>query len=289
MASFTDAFDALDLLVTDQTDTDSAAESEVLLPPLLPPPVTLNVFVYGSLLSGSDDLFYNHSSYLQPRDSESYAVKVCDATTASSSYVMLSQVYKSYPYVVQACDLAVSQGLGLATGVTPCSIQGEVWKVNAHVLAQLDLLEGHPSHYCRKEVPVVVTGSMRLAASAPTVNVMSPVMSPNAPSIGLLREQRKASLSPKPPSSSSPIKLSGSLSPPMVSPTRRRHGALSPKKTLPHSPSLSPTVMMVHMYLLSSKVHIDTFATALKDGPGDEVSEVTPLGDWRSHRQRSYE
>lgn len=177
--------DALDVLlstpVKDISSTDGESKRRISLPSLHveEPEETFNVFVYGSLLSGSEDLFYNHRQYLQSSSSSDgsndgtkvkYAVKVGDAYTEESSYVMLSQMYKNYPYVLESYDLALAQSQddGSPIGASPTQISGEVWKVNAYVLSQLDGLEGVPKHYCRKSVSVIMKNQSRSTTPVPS-------------------------------------------------------------------------------------------------------------------------
>ena len=87
---------------------------------------TIPVFVYGTLKSGMP----NHGFL---RD----ATPLGPATTVNH-------------YALHA-----GAGLPMVDGSNPVSpIHGELYLVNAHTFADLDRLEGHPTFYCRKWVPI---------------------------------------------------------------------------------------------------------------------------------------
>lgn len=97
---------------------------------------SLYLFVYGTLKRGH----YNH-------DLLQAANYVSDVRT-KCSYPML-QLDEPYPYLLDR------EGEG-------CPIKGELYKIDAATLAMLDILEGHPEHYRRREIEVVTMGiSMR--------------------------------------------------------------------------------------------------------------------------------
>jgi gamma-glutamylcyclotransferase (GGCT)/AIG2-like uncharacterized protein YtfP len=133
------------------------------------------VFIYGSLLSGSHDLFHNHKEYLMNHHQEassassssSSAIFIGYGKTEKSNFIMFSQVYSSYPYVVdknKLCSKLTSKNdddddcmkNSTTIDIHPSQILGEVWKVNDDVLAKLDSLEGHPKHYCREPVNIIL-------------------------------------------------------------------------------------------------------------------------------------
>lgn len=90
------------------------------------------VFVYGTLKRG----FYNHDLL---GDSEF----ICEATT-KDQYPMVN-IEKFFPYLID------DKGKGYR-------VVGEIYKINEPILAMLDILEGYPEHYNRKEIKVVSLG-----------------------------------------------------------------------------------------------------------------------------------
>mmetsp|Transcript_42128 Transcript_42128/g.54244 ORF Transcript_42128/g.54244 Transcript_42128/m.54244 type:complete len:398 (+) Transcript_42128:123-1316(+) len=174
------------------------------------------VFVYGSLLSGSDEMFGNHQHYLKNLNNNDQsnvaaaedsslnsfptALKVGDGITEFPNFIMLSQEYDSYPYVIDASDLMLSQNKQMETtsssslsssgvnvtepiGMTLTQIKGEVWKVNDQTLDRLDSLEGHPTYYCRRKVSILMenTNADHVQVYASSVeNVQLPPLTPLA-------------------------------------------------------------------------------------------------------------
>ena len=92
----------------------------------------LYLFVYGTLKKGH----YNH-------DLLQYAKYVADVTT-KYSYPMI-QLDEPYPYLLDC------EGEGY-------QIKGELYKIDRATLAMLDILEGHPEHYRRREIEVKTIG-----------------------------------------------------------------------------------------------------------------------------------
>ena len=90
------------------------------------------LFVYGTLKSG----FHNHHLL---EDTEF----VCDATT-KHKYPMVN-VEEYFPYLIDA------KGDGH-------QIEGEVYKIDAQILAMLDILEGYPELYTRHKIAVKSLG-----------------------------------------------------------------------------------------------------------------------------------
>lgn len=171
------------------------------------------VFVYGSLLSGSDDLFHNHRYFLGQRDEggeeEPRPVKVCDAVTEAAGFVMVSRVGSAFPYVLDRKDLldamracaptpsssspvatalrsprvpappaVAGLGAAAASASAPSStrVVGEVWRVGPRALEELDDLEGHPRFYRRRPEPVLQlapTPSPRPSASGDALSPTS--------------------------------------------------------------------------------------------------------------------
>jgi len=87
---------------------------------------TIPVFVYGTLKKGHG----NHP--------------------ALEGATFLGEGQTVAPYALHAGD-----GLPMVDEANPISpIHGELYLVDAHTLAALDRLEGHPSFYCRKWVPI---------------------------------------------------------------------------------------------------------------------------------------
>ena len=90
------------------------------------------VFVYGILKQG----FHNH--YLLEN-----AEFICEATT-KDKYPMVN-IEESFPYLIN------NKGEGY-------HVQGEVFKIDANILAILDILEGYPEFYTREVIQVVSLG-----------------------------------------------------------------------------------------------------------------------------------
>ena len=93
---------------------------------------TFNVFVYGTLKTGYSNSFYYMSD----------AEYIDDA----KSLKKLAMVGKDmpFPYVLGESEHGHN-------------IQGELYEVTASTLSRLDRLEGHPTHYNRKEMDFVTT------------------------------------------------------------------------------------------------------------------------------------
>jgi gamma-glutamylaminecyclotransferase len=87
------------------------------------------LFVYGTLKQG----FHNH--YLL-EDAEF----VCKAVTKERYPMVNTEEY--FPYLID------EKGNGY-------NIEGEVYRIDEQILAMLDILEGYPEHYNRKEIKVV--------------------------------------------------------------------------------------------------------------------------------------
>lgn len=90
------------------------------------------LFVYGTLKKAH----YNHELLLDAK----YIAEV----TSKHPYPMI-QVDEPYPYLLD-CE-----------GVGYC-IKGELYKIDASILAMLDILEGYPEHYTRREIEVKTIG-----------------------------------------------------------------------------------------------------------------------------------
>ena len=93
---------------------------------------SLYLFVYGTLKQGH----YNHN-LLQ-------AAKYIADVTTQYAYPMI-QLDVPYPYLLDR------EGEGYP-------IKGELYKINAATLTMLDILEGCPDHYRRREIPVKTMG-----------------------------------------------------------------------------------------------------------------------------------
>lgn len=94
-----------------------------------------NVFVYGTLMPGER----NH------RLIESYVHKAWNPIYFDG--VMYANKYGSYPYVV---EVETPDNEHIVEGVLLQLIKDKL----EDAFSILDSLEGHPSHYCRKELPV---------------------------------------------------------------------------------------------------------------------------------------
>ena len=103
------------------------------------------VFVYGTLLSG----FGNN------RILEHGCAELQGEGFTKNRYQFYSN--GSFPYVVQPNERGTDW-----QGQRP-KIIGELWLVDDDTFAQLDRLEGHPHHYTRERVPVIVAGVEREA------------------------------------------------------------------------------------------------------------------------------
>ena len=87
------------------------------------------VFVYGTLKRG----FSNHY-FLED------AKFIAQATT-KDKFPMVN-IIKAYPYIIN------DAGNGH-------NIEGELYKIDASILAKLDMLEGYPEHYDRQKVTIL--------------------------------------------------------------------------------------------------------------------------------------
>ena len=90
------------------------------------------IFVYGSLRKGLANSY-----------------KLADAGymglyKTKDKYAMVGLRSKAYPYVIEKelCE------------IEPVYITGELYKIDEDILAELDILEGHPHEYTRKRIPV---------------------------------------------------------------------------------------------------------------------------------------
>ncbi|EHP85983.1 gamma-glutamylcyclotransferase family protein [Methanotorris formicicus] len=94
------------------------------------------LFVYGSLRKG----FWNHEAYLKNS-------KFVGNGKTKHKYAMYASII---PYVVE--DEKISH------------IIGEVYEVNKETLERIDSLEGHPTCYKRKKVPIILESGKEIEA-----------------------------------------------------------------------------------------------------------------------------
>ena len=93
------------------------------------------VFVYGTLRTG-------HSNHHLMKDAQSYGIGSSEAR-----YAMY--LISGYPYVTSS--------------ETRYPIVGELYSVDDDTLKTLDMMEGHPRFYERKETTVIVGGERHIA------------------------------------------------------------------------------------------------------------------------------
>ena len=104
----------LELFIPGQVDDPPPEESPPEEPPPDEPPPdeptpesSHLVFVYRSLLSGSDELFHNHADYLaSPTRGEPPSSKVADVVTTNSAFVMVAREGYNFPYELDHSALA---------------------------------------------------------------------------------------------------------------------------------------------------------------------------------------
>ena len=94
------------------------------------------VFVYGSLRKG----FWNHEAYLKNS-------KFIGKGKTKEKYAMYADII---PYVVENEKIS--------------HIVGEVYEIDKETLKRIDCLEGHPNHYIRKKVPIILETGEELEA-----------------------------------------------------------------------------------------------------------------------------
>jgi gamma-glutamylaminecyclotransferase len=88
------------------------------------------LFVYGTLRQGCTN---HHLIFGSPH--------LGPATTVEP-FVMATQKSRSYPYIFKHPDLHAT------------TVQGEMYEINQETIHRLDILEGHPDHYCRQQIRV---------------------------------------------------------------------------------------------------------------------------------------
>jgi gamma-glutamylcyclotransferase (GGCT)/AIG2-like uncharacterized protein YtfP len=93
---------------------------------------TSNVFVYGTLKFG----FHNHSSWMR-------GTEYIDSVTTVEKWAMIGK-NSSFPYL-------------LCEHLRGHHIKGELYSATADQIAHLDILEGVPSHYIKKEIEVLLS------------------------------------------------------------------------------------------------------------------------------------
>lgn len=239
------------------------------------------VFVYGSLLSGDHELFHNHEPFLgcevdgssdgdhgaseqPPGANEPPPAKVCDAVTEESTFVMVARSSGNYPFVLARSDLA---GGGVSS-LTSTRIRGEVWRVGASALEKLDRLEGHPSFYRRRPVPVLVEDE---PDDHPDLGPTSPLERPGCstpffPDSPTTASRGGGALAARPPWGGS-----GRASAPTA---RRSSKAVAPANVFR---------LEALMYLLARPRELEAIGAELAAAQAG-AEEVRPLGDWRAKR-----
>jgi len=271
------------------------------------------VFVYGSLLSGSQELFHNHEPYLcSAEEEDTPPILVGEALTEAAEFVMVFRSGYNFPYCIHQSDLAGAQnslkrekGIKLLTcptdkearaeeaeeeplspkGAQPTRIKGEVWRVGSSTVSRLDSLEGHPTYYRRRTTPVVL-----LASGSDRTNKKGSAAGPQQAPGGFFSQPTDkitvpvlpslASSTPATPATRSPLltpRKSRSLTPPK-SVTASSSTSL-PKAEPQHTNEVAGRRMLAEMYLLNSERELSAVGEALSpsrlevDGAG---------GGWRS-------
>lgn len=112
---------------------------------------TYQIFVYGTLLKGGPN-----SHLLQKTTLVSQVAKTAETfyLISNETAVPPHSAYK-YPYLLR---------VPVCPGQEPKNIIGEVYQVDATILENLDALEGHPHHYLRQQINVIIP-STSLSAS----------------------------------------------------------------------------------------------------------------------------
>lgn len=94
----------------------------------------MTLFIYGTLKKGFENHhFLNNAKFIG------------NAIT-KDRYPMVN-VVKAYPYLID------KKGIGEF-------VKGEAYNINNKILSKLDLLEGYPDHYDRKDVEIVINGKI---------------------------------------------------------------------------------------------------------------------------------
>ncbi|WP_193112100.1 gamma-glutamylcyclotransferase family protein [Sulfurimonas paralvinellae] len=95
------------------------------------------LFVYGTLKQG----FHNHHLLAD-------AEFICNAASKQNYPMVNTEEY--FPYLID------NEGHGY-------NVKGEVYRIDEAILEMLDILEGYPQHYTRREIEVVSLGIDLLA------------------------------------------------------------------------------------------------------------------------------
>jgi len=252
------------------------------------------VFVYGSLLSGSQELFHNHEPYLcSAEEEDTPPILVGEALTEAAEFVMVFRSGYNFPYCIHQSDLAGAQnslkrekGIKLLTcptdkearaeeaeeeplspkGAQPTRIKGEVWRVGSSTVARLDSLEGHPTYYRRRTTPVL------LASGSDHTNKKKSSAADPQQAPGFFSQQTDKITVPVLPSLASSTSATPAPRSPLLTPRKSR--SLTPPKSATASSSTSLAEpqhtnevagrrMLAEMYLLNSERELSAVGEAL--------------------------